>query len=106
MNEPIGRPTKLTPDIQEKILTVIKLGAYRTAACDFAGISPETLRNWMRRGENEGEGPYWELAAAVKQAEASACIKALGTIRTAMEAKLAGRRLVPRAETSKRMGKT
>src|SRR5580658_5839288 len=85
MNEPIGRPTKLTPDIQEKILTVIKLGAYRTAACDFAGISPETLRNWMRRGENEGEGPYVEFAAAIKQAEASACLKALGTIRTAME---------------------
>lgn len=84
-NETIGRPTKLTPDIQEKILTVIKLGAYRAAACDFAGITAETLRNWIRRGENEGVGPYWEFAAAIKQAEASACLKALGTIRNAME---------------------
>lgn len=84
-NETIGRPTKLTPDIQEKILTVIKLGAYRSAACDFAGITAETLRNWIRRGENEGVGPYWEFATAVKQAEASACLKALGTIRNAME---------------------
>ena len=82
----MGRPSKLTADVQEKLLAVIKLGAYRAAACDFAGITPETLRNWLRRGEAEGEGPCFELATQLKQAEASACIKALGTIRTAMEA--------------------
>ena len=74
--EPMGRPSKLTADVQEKLLAVIKLGAYRAAACDFAGITPETLRNWLRRGEAEGEGPCFELATQLKQAEASACIKA------------------------------
>jgi transposase len=85
MSDPFGRPSKLTPEIQEKLLSVIKLGAYRTVACDFAGITPETLRNWIRRGETDGVGPYYEFTSALKQAEASACLKALGTIRTAME---------------------
>jgi hypothetical protein len=82
---PPGRPAKFTPAVQERLLTVIRLGAYRNAACDFAGITPETLRIWLRRGEAEGAGPYWEFCTALKQAEAAACIKALGTIRLAME---------------------
>jgi hypothetical protein len=82
---PPGRPAKFTPAVQERLLNVIRLGAYRNAACDFAGITPETLRIWLRRGEADGEGPYWEFCTALKQAEAAACIKALGTIRLAME---------------------
>jgi len=82
---PTGRPAKFTAEVQERLLTVIRLGAYRNAACDFAGIAPETLRIWLRRGEAEAAGPYREFYKALKEAEAAACIKALGTIRIAME---------------------
>ena len=42
--KPRGRPAKFTPQIQEKILTVLTVGAYRSDACHYVGIQYETLR--------------------------------------------------------------
>ncbi len=83
--KPRGRPAKFTPQIQEKILTVLTVGAYRSDACHYVGIQYETLRAWLRRGERETRGAYFEFAQRVKQAEAAAALKAFGTVRTAMD---------------------
>lgn len=50
-----GRPIKLTPDIQQKIVEAIKMGNYIETAAAFAGISKNTLYEWLKRGAREKE---------------------------------------------------
>lgn len=57
-----GRPGKLTPEVQEKILEAIRDGNYYEAACAYAGITYRTFRYWMERGEEEADElqkPAW-----------------------------------------------
>lgn len=49
------RPTKLSPEVQEIILTSIETGLTYEAACEAAGISYATMREWIRRGEGKDE---------------------------------------------------
>lgn len=51
----MARPTKLTPDLQEKICQAIRAGNYLETAAAYAGISKVTLHEWMRRGRREME---------------------------------------------------
>lgn len=57
-----GRPVKLTPELQETIIQLLEVGAFLTVAAQYSGIHPDTLRDWCRRGEAEGERIYeaWE----------------------------------------------
>lgn len=42
----MGRPSKLTKDVQKKIESAIAGGNYYEAACRYAGIDYQTFRNW------------------------------------------------------------
>ena len=46
-----GRPSKLTPEVQEKIVTAIRAGNYAQVAAVYAGIGERTFYRWMERGE-------------------------------------------------------
>jgi hypothetical protein len=49
-----GRPpgtVSLTPEIQERILELIRAGVYDFIAAEAVGISERTLREWIQRGE-------------------------------------------------------
>jgi hypothetical protein len=37
---PLGRRTKLTPEVQKKIVDALSAGNYFEVACEYAGISP------------------------------------------------------------------
>ncbi|MFD1422452.1 hypothetical protein ACFQ4J_01685 [Laceyella tengchongensis] len=78
-----GRPTKLTPALQEKIVTVIRGGNYIETAAAYAGISKQTLYNWLRRGARQKSGQYREFALAVEQALAEAEMRDLALIEQA-----------------------
>jgi hypothetical protein len=67
----MGRPSKLTPEVQEKIVAALRGGNYRNAACHAVGIAEDTFRVWMIRGE-EGQKPYAAFRAAVIDAETQA----------------------------------
>lgn len=67
----IGRPTKLNPQTQERIVKAISDGNYLQNACALAGISEQTFGDWRRRGEN-GEEPFLAFLEAVTRAEAIA----------------------------------
>jgi hypothetical protein len=71
-----GRPTKLTPEVEKKIVTAIQAGNYRQVAAAHAGIHRSTFHRWMRDGDPDGADsdnqPFRELRAAVEQAEADA----------------------------------
>jgi hypothetical protein len=78
-----GRPPKFTPEAREKILFAIRLGNYRKAAADYAGVGERTLSEWLTRGRDESAGPYADFLRDVLEAEQTAEIRALGVIQQA-----------------------
>jgi len=78
----MGRPTKLTPEVQEKIVSLVRAGNYPEVAAQAAGISGKTYYEWLRRGESE-DGIYREFRQAVKEAQAAAESHAVTIIRKA-----------------------
>jgi transposase len=70
-----GRPTKYTPEITQKILDAIRLGAPFNQACNAAGIHVDTFIEWRKR--------YSEFAEAVKEAEGQGVQNWLTVIETA-----------------------
>lgn len=67
-----GRPTKLTPELQEQICRYIAAGNYLITACNAVDINPETYRRWLGWADKESErgGIYHGFYVAIKKAEA------------------------------------
>jgi len=51
--DPIGRPTKLSYERQEQIASDIEQGRSMASAARKAGVTPQTVINWMDRGKGE-----------------------------------------------------
>lgn len=84
----MARPIKLTPDVQQKIVEAIKMGNYIETAAAYAGISKNTLYDWMKRGAREkeritgtnrkpkaGEAPFVQFSDAIEKAMADAEVR-------------------------------
>ena len=69
-----GRPTLLTPELQERICRSIRVGNYIDVAAEANGINRQTLFNWFRRGRSKdpADKPFADFLAALQQAEAEA----------------------------------
>jgi hypothetical protein len=71
---PVGRPSKLTPETANRVVSVLRAGGYTETAASVAGVNTRRLREWMARGDPEGtdprNAPYREFAAAVTKARA------------------------------------
>jgi hypothetical protein len=80
-----GRPTKLCPEVRDKIVQAIRAGNYIETAAAYAGIAKDTLYAWLRRGAAGTEPEYSEFAAAVEQALASAETRDVALIGQAAE---------------------
>ena len=65
----IGRPSKLTPELQEAICKTLQAGVDVETACLRDGISRESYFEWRKRGR-EGEEPYAGFLAATTKAHA------------------------------------
>jgi hypothetical protein len=46
-----GRPSKFSEETRSKVLDALRAGVFPSTAAEYAGISYETLRVWMRKGE-------------------------------------------------------
>jgi hypothetical protein len=79
----MGRPTKLTPELQKKIVKLVRDGNYFETAAQAAGIAKSTLYDWLKRGE-AGEEPFAEFSNALKKAEAEAEVDVVATIRAGL----------------------
>lgn len=79
----MGRPTKLTPEVQAKIVQAIRSGNYAEVAAKYAGVSRATFYAWLERGERETEGPYLDFLDAIKAAESAAEVEAVAQVRLA-----------------------
>lgn len=49
----VGRPSKLTPEIQERIVTLIVEGSYPEIAAQACGIGSTTFFRWMALGKKK-----------------------------------------------------
>lgn len=81
----MARPTALTQETSDKILTAIRAGNYLSVAAAYAGISHPTLDHWMRRGRKEKHGIYYDFFQGLLKAQAEAEIRDVGIIGSAAE---------------------
>lgn len=80
-----GRPSKLTPEVQERVCHALERGNFRSVAARYAGISPRTLREWMATGESNPDSPEGNFRRAVMGAEVAAETKLVEAIMLAAE---------------------
>ena len=77
----MGRPTKLTKPVQDRIVELLENGNYQVTAAKVVGISRSTLSRWLQLGaEHEAtdeDSIYRTFRTAIKQAEAEAEVKAV-----------------------------
>ena len=71
-NKKGGRPTKLTPDIQQAIIDCLSMGNFVETACAVAGIHKDTFYHWMKLAEGAPKGMHAKFRDAVQQAMAQA----------------------------------
>jgi CubicO group peptidase (beta-lactamase class C family) len=68
----VGRPSKLTPETQERICSAVRAGNYFEAAAAYAGVTYSSLRSWLKRGKRSRRGKFFEFFKAVEKAQADA----------------------------------
>lgn len=84
-----GRPCKLTPALQEKIIELLELGIPPQKVCDRVNIAYSTYLEWIQRGN--GEDPkdrlenqqFADFSAKVNKAIAIGEINLLQSINSA-----------------------
>ena len=65
-----GRPTKLTPELQETIIRAIaEDGCTYADACRRVRIAPSTFGRWKQKGEEQTRGKYSAFCTHLKKAE-------------------------------------
>jgi hypothetical protein len=73
----VGRPTKLTPDVEQKILLAVRGGNYRYVAARWAGTTERALQRWMLEGKKHPKSKYGKFRKALIEAEQTAEIHAI-----------------------------
>lgn len=76
-----GRPTKLTPEVQQRIVEALAAGNTRKDSAAYAGIGYSTFEAWMVKTGKI----YREFQEAVKSAEARAVIRNVAIIEKAAQ---------------------
>ena len=79
---PIGRPSKLTPELIETICAGVRDGLSYKDASIRAGISQTTFHKYKAAGE-AGEEPFAEFLESLQSAEADLKHRLLGVIEAA-----------------------
>lgn len=76
-----GRPTKLTPEVHEKIVTAVRAGNYVETAAAYAGVHPTTVFRWLREADEPGASrAVREFRYAVDSARAESEVRVVGQI--------------------------
>lgn len=79
-----GRFSKLTPELQDKIVQALRAGNYIETAAAYAGISKNTLYRWLANAEDENaDDAYRDFRDAVESARAQAEVRNVALIQKA-----------------------
>ena len=65
----MGRPSKLTPEVQKEICGHISRGLTYQDAARLSGVGRSTFMKWKADGETQESGPCRDLLDAVKDAD-------------------------------------
>lgn len=76
-----GRRSELSPELERKIVKLIRNGNYADTAAAIAGVPHATLFDWFKRGR-DGQEPYRRFLDQIKKAESYAQSEALERIRS------------------------
>jgi hypothetical protein len=82
----MARPTKLTPEVQQRIGDNIALGLTYSLAAEAAGITHKTFNIYMNRGKTEKSGKYFEFYKFIQKCNADAAKVLLERINLAAKA--------------------
>lgn len=66
----ISMPTKLTPELHERIVNLIKAGNYDETAIAVVGVSTNTFYEFMKKGKEPGRNKHTRFFTAVEKAKA------------------------------------
>lgn len=85
-----GRLTKLTPQVHERIVEAIRMGASHRMAAGVAGIPEAVLKEWLQRGRGRDQGRpclpiYAALAADVQRASEMGDLELIAKVRAAAD---------------------
>jgi hypothetical protein len=83
MKKRAGRPSKLTPEVIERICAALRAGTSFKTAAEFAGISEPTVHAWMLKGRNAKSGKFREFWQKVTRARGVAKVSYVNVIRKA-----------------------
>ena len=81
----MARPTKFDAKVAEQILQAVRVGCYIETAAAYAGISKQTLYNWLKIGARRRTGPLHDFHVAFERALAQAEMRDLVLISKAAE---------------------
>ena len=82
----IGQPSKLTPEVQDKIVQAILAGNYQETAASYAGIGRTTFFRWMEQGADpDAPQMYRDFRDAVESARAQAEVRHVALITQAAQ---------------------
>lgn len=82
----MGRRTKLTPEIEQRIIQAIQAGGTYQIAAQFAGIGESTLYLWMKQGREGRNKAKVEFLENIKRAESRGAVANLSLIQRAAQA--------------------
>lgn len=68
----MGRPSKITPELQAELIKWLNAGNYIETAAHLAGVSKQTVYAWLKKGQKQSRGQFRDFLDAVKKAEAGA----------------------------------
>lgn len=78
-----GRPTKLTTEVEERIVSAVRGGNYLETAAAYAGIDKTTLHDWLRKGERGQGTEFIKFSHSVKKAMAESEMLGIARIQKA-----------------------
>jgi hypothetical protein len=79
----MARPSKLTDELQERLVMAIAAGSTVEGAAATVGINSATHRRWMALGEQARTGRHRVFYDAVTRAEATSEVVLVGRMATA-----------------------
>lgn len=79
----MGKPTKLTPEFKKRFFEAIRIGSHCESAAEFAGVTYSAVCRWVKRGDEEGEGIYYDFGQEYRKARADAELLLLSRVHNA-----------------------
>ena len=76
----MGRPLKLTKELQDRVCSYLRAGNYIETACKAAGIVKETLYRWLKRAAAGDGEPFEGFREAVEAAQAQAEVRGVALV--------------------------